>query len=197
MGEETEQLQGHKNAPWENSVRTGAPENWREYFTLRNITTASLRKDLASWRRQKLSSTDNSPLVVWSTVKRILNWVGGGPPSQLFYQGKIMNKPAAVTLSINSFFIKKVKDIISGIPQVDTDPLTKMQERMAARSCSLTFLPVTEDKVRQTIQNIKPTTTTGVHFIENRTIKLVADVITPALTHIINLFISTATFPTM
>ena len=64
---------------------------------------------------------------VWSAVKRILNWEGGGPPSQLFYQGKMMNKPAAVASAINSFFIKKVKDIISGIPRVDTDPLTKLR----------------------------------------------------------------------
>ena len=139
MGEETKQLQGRRNAAQENAVQTGAPEDWREYRALRNRTTASLRRGMASWRRQKLSSADNSPSAVWSAVKMILNWEGGAPPSQLFYQGKMMNKPAAVASAINSFFIKKVKDIISGIPRVDTDPLTKLRERMAARRCSLTL----------------------------------------------------------
>ena len=56
---------------------------------------------------------------------------------------------------------------------------------------------MTEDKVMQTIQKTKPTTATEVDYIDNCTNKLVADVITPALTHIINLSISTTTFPTI
>ena len=39
-----------------------------------------------------------------------------------------MSKPVAVACPINSFFIKNLKDIISGIPQVDTDPLAKLRE---------------------------------------------------------------------
>ena len=78
-----------------------------------------------------------------------------------------------------------VKNIISSLPQVHTDPLTNLRERMAARRCSLTLLPVTKDKVMQTIQKIKPTTATEIDFIDNHTIQLVADLITPALTHII------------
>ena len=197
MGEETKQLLSRRNSAQERAVHTGVPEDWRDYSALRNLTTASLRRDLASWRRRKLNSAENSPSAVWSAVKRILNWEGGGPPTQLLYQGKMLNKPAAVASAIDGFFIKKVKDIISGIPRVDTDPLAKLRERMAARRCSLNLRLVTEGEVLKVIQKIKPTTTTGVDFIDNQTIKLVADIVTPALTHIANLSISTATFPTI
>ena len=95
------------------------------------------------------------------------------------------------------FFIKKVKDIIKNIPQVDADPLAKLRERMAGRTCSLTFQPVTEEEVANVIKAIRPTTATGVDFIDNCTIKLVATEITPALTKIINLSILTSTFPTI
>jgi hypothetical protein len=197
MGEETKQLQGRRNAAQEKAVRTGAPEDWRDYRSLRNQTTSSLRRDLVSWRSSKLSSVENSPAAVWGAVKRILNWEGGGPPSQLFYQGRMLTKPAAVASAINSFFITKVKGIISGIPQVDCDPLAKLRERMAARRCSLTLRPVTEAEVLQTIQKTKPSTATGIDYIDNRSIKLVADLVAPAVTHIVNLSIATATFPTI
>ena len=108
-----------------------------------------------------------------------------------------MSKPAAVACAINSFFIKKLKDIISGIPRVDTDPLAKLREWKSARRCSLSLRLVTEDEVMKVIKKIKPTTATGVDYINNCTIKLVADIITPALNHIVNLSISTATFPTI
>ena len=97
----------------------------------------------------------NSPSYVWSEVKRILNWEGGGPPNQLFYEGRMLTKPAAVASAINNFFIKKVKNIIDGIPHVDMDPLAKLRERMAARQCSLTLRPVTEAEVLQQIKGIK------------------------------------------
>ena len=134
---------------------------------------------------------------MWSEVKRILNWEGGGPPNQLFYEGRMLTKPAAVASAINNFFIKKVKNIIGGIPHVDMDPLAKLQERMAARQCRLTLRPVTEAEVLQQIKGIKSTPATGVDFIDNCSLKLVAEEITPALAHIINLSIATSTFPTI
>ena len=49
----------------------------------------------------------------------------------------------------------------------------------------------------KTIKSIRPTTASGVDFIDNRTLKLVAEEITPALIHIINLSISTNSFPSV
>ena len=45
----------------------------------------------------------------------------------MFYEGRMLNKPAAVAGAINGFFIKKVKDIIKNIPQVQADPLAKLR----------------------------------------------------------------------
>ena len=53
-----------------------------------------------------------------------------------------------------------------------------------------------EEQVLMAIQIIKGTTATGVDYIDNSTLQLVAVEITPALTHIINLS-STSTFPTI
>ena len=148
-----------------------------------------------TYRKESLCSKDSSPMDIWRKVKRILNWDRGGPPSQLFHEGRMLMKPAAVAGAINSFFVKKIKDIFRNIPQVNIDPLSKLRERMTDRQCSLTFQPMTEEAVLRTIGKIKPTPATGVDYIDNRTIKLVAREITPALTHIINLSIATSTFP--
>ena len=52
---------------------------------------------------------------------------------------------------------------------------------------------MTEEEVLKTILSLRSTTASGV--IDNCTLKLVAREITAALTHIINLSISTSTFP--
>ena len=77
------------------------------------------------------------------------------------------------------------------------DPLKKLRERMSARECSMSFQLVTEELVLKTIKSIRPTTASGVDFIDNCTLKLVAEEITPAVTHIINLSISTNSFPSV
>ena len=77
------------------------------------------------------------------------------------------------------------------------DPLAKLRERMRNWQCSLSFQEITEEQVFRTIQSIKPTTATEVDYIDNRTIKLIATDITPALTHITNLSITTNTFPAL
>ena len=46
------------------------------------------------------------------------------------------------------------------------------------------------------IQSLKNFSATGVDYIDTRTLKLVAEMITPALTHIINISIETSVFPT-
>jgi hypothetical protein len=109
----------------------------------------------------------------------------------------MLSKSVAVASDINNYFIKKVKDIISGIPRVNMDPLTKLREQMVARRCTFTLWPVTEEVVKQFIKQTKPTTATGVDYIDNRTLKLVTNEITPALTHIINLNIYTVIFPSI
>ena len=126
MGENTKTLQARRNAAQEKAVLSENTEDWRQYRSLRNQTTASLRKDLVIYRKDKLCSNENSPADIWKTVKQILNWEGGGPPSQLFHDGRMINKPAAVAGAINSFFIKKIKTIIANIPPVAMDPLAKL-----------------------------------------------------------------------
>ena len=139
MGENTKLLQAHRNKAQEKAVVSGYPEDWRWYRALRNQTTASLRRDMVAYSKQKLSAVQNSPAEVWRSVKQILNWELGGPPTQLFYEGRMLNKPAAVAGAMNSFFVKKIKNIIREIPKVNMDPLKKLRERMSAKECSMSF----------------------------------------------------------
>ena len=71
---------------------------------------------------------------------------------------------------MDSFFLDKIKSLRRNIPLPTGDPASKLKD-------------------------LKNSPSTGVDYIDTKTIKLVADIITPALTHIINLSIQTSTFP--
>ena len=58
------------------------------------------------------------------------------------------------------------------------------------------FGPITKAEVLQQIKGIMSTPATGVDFIDNCSLKLVVEEITPSLANIITLSITTSTIPT-
>ena len=54
MTVETKVLQSRRNTALEQAVRSGEQEDWRNSRTLRNQTTASLRRDLVNYSREQL-----------------------------------------------------------------------------------------------------------------------------------------------
>ena len=73
----------------------------------------------------------------------------------------------------------------------------KLKEAMRGRECSFKIKPVKEHQVIKIIKGLKNSSATGVDYIDTRTIKLIAEIIAPVLTFIINLSIQSSTFPTI
>jgi hypothetical protein len=195
VGEGTKDLQKQRDAAQEKAALTDDPEDWRQFRSLRNQATAGSRADKKEWEKQKLDHRDSSSTDVWKTVKGWLGWGGGGPPTQLFSQDRIVSSPAGLSTTINKFFIEKIKRLRENIPAAMSDPLSKLREAMQNRQCSFHLQPVSESEVLKLIKGLKNSSATGVDYIDTRTVKLAADLIAPALTHIINLSIQTSTFP--
>ena len=96
---------------------------------------------------------------------------------------------------MNKFFLDKIKRLRESIPFTNSDPVTKLKEAMQGRQCSFSIEPVSVVDVIKIIKGLKNSSATGVDYIDTRTVKLAAELIAPALAHVINLSISTATFP--
>ena len=130
-------------------------------------------------------------------MKGWLGWSSGGPPSQLFLEGKTVTKPMGLASGMNKFFIKKIKDLRQKIPAVNLDPLKYLKEAMKNRTCRFRLRHLTLEEVVKRIKGLKNSGATGVDYIDTRTIKLAADTLAPIIQHIINLSISTSTFPAL
>ena len=76
-----------------------------------------------------------------------------------------------------------------------SDPLNKLRSLMTNRSCSFTLHAVHPDEVAKLISDLKNTNSVGLDLIDTKIIKLIQAEIVPALTHVVNLSISTQEFP--
>ena len=106
-----------------------------------------------------------------------------------------MTSPAGLASTMNNYFLDKIKTLRNNIPLPTADPLKKFKEAMSGRECRFKIDQVEEDQVLKIIISLKNSSATGVDNIDTKTIKLIAELITPVLTHIINLSILSSTFP--
>ena len=188
-------MQKERNLAQEKAAQSDDPEDWRHFRSLRNQATAKVREDKKKWEEERFSSGDNSSTDTWRAVKGWLGWNSGGPPTQLFSEGRLTTKPAGLATTMNKFFINKIKDLRQKIPAVNIDPLKYLKEAMRGRRSRLSIKELTVEEVLKLIKSLKNSSATGVDFIDTKTIKLGGEVLAPAIQHIINLSISSSTFP--
>ena len=132
---------------------------------------------------------------MWRAAKEIVGWNRTGPPTQLYIEGQHISSPKAIAALMNKFYIDKQKKIVASIPRSGTDPLDKLRAKMEGKEGVFKFREVTEKEVLQLINSIKNSTSSGVDWIDNKCLKLVASVISPAITRIINLSVRNSVYP--
>ena len=96
---------------------------------------------------------------------------------------------------MNTFFVEKVRKLRDNLPPCISDPLAHLKMVMATRTCTFTLKPVYPDTVVNIVKNLRNSKSTGLDNIDVWTLKMIVEEIAPALTHVINLSISSMTFP--
>ena len=170
-------------------------ENKRNYRNLRNNVTSMLRSDKRSWEQSQLDHAINKDRNIWKNVKGILQWRNGGPPNQIFSEGKLERSPKKIAAEMNNFFIGKVKMLQRKLPEPVGDPLQCLRNLMAGSTAQFQLNPVFPDEVLKVVKGLKSTKSTGLDNIDVQIVKMILIYILPALTHVINLSLSAAKFP--
>jgi hypothetical protein len=179
-----------------NAAETGDKDDWKKFKHIRNQINNRLKYEESNWQKMKIDSCGTDSSKVWQSVKGILNWNSSGSPSQLFYNGSLVSKPQDVADAQNQFFLDKITMIKENLPAPTSDPLAVLKSLMVGRSCSFSFSAVYPDEVEKIISGLKNSKSYGFDQIDTYIIKLIKPSITPALTHIVNLSLTTQKFPT-
>ena len=170
-------------------------DKWRCFRNIRNRVTKCIRHDRKLWEVMQLDHLSNSVTDLWRNVKGWMGWKNSGPPTQLFHGGKIINSPDDLASTMNDFFINKVKKHRQNLPPSRNDPLENLKRVMSARTCTFSIKSAHPDDVLEIVKNLKNSKSTGLDNLDVRTLKLIIEDILPALTHIINLSLTTLVFP--
>ena len=197
ISKETKELMKARDKLQQVASETKSKEEWKNYKQLRNKVNNKLKYEEYKGKKQALDECGENSAKTWKKVKSILNWTSSGSPNQLFHKGLIRTKSSDIADSQNEYFVEKVQQIRENIPPPLSDPLSKLKILMSRRTCSFSLAPVHPDQVEKIISSLNNSTSFcfGLDQIDTDIIKLVKVEILPAVTHIINLSISSKTFP--
>ena len=191
----TKTLMQQRDSAQKKANETNLDDDWRAYKGLRNRINNILKTEKKTWQSEKLKEAAGDVSKTWNSVKSWLGWSTGGPPTQLFENGLLLNKPSCLARCMNEFFINKVLNLRANLPPSNMNPLELLRNLMKNRKCSFYLKPVDPDEIEKIISGLKSTKSCGLDNIDSFVIKLAKNELVPAITHIVNLSISQETFP--
>ena len=195
LSEETVKLMKVRDELHKLASETRDRDDWTRFKQMRNRINNRLKYEESYWQKLRLDECGSNSAKVWKNVKGILNWQSSGSPSKLFYKGSLRTKAQDIADSQNEYFIEKVSQIRANLPEPVADPLSKLKSLMSDRQCSFMLQIVHPDQVDKIISNLSNSSAFGLDHIDTSIIKLVKAEILPAVTHIINLSITSKRFP--
>ena len=106
LSDTTKEAMQQRNLAQQHAHVTKDPERIRAFKNIRNTVTKLIRNDKKSWERSKLDNLTNLSSNLWRNLKDLMSWKTGGPPTQLFHEGRVLSSPKQLATIINIFFRK-------------------------------------------------------------------------------------------
>ena len=120
---------------------------------------------------EKSNKLPGSSSEQWHYVMGWLGWKNCGSPSQLFYGGRLINKPIEIANIQNEYFVKKVNLIQQNLPSSSSDPLAILKGLMQYRSSIFHIKSVHPDLIEQVVKGLKNSKSAGLDNIDTQILK--------------------------
>ncbi|KAL4703558.1 hypothetical protein ACJJTC_000195 [Scirpophaga incertulas] len=158
------------------------------YKRYRNFCNNLLKNLKREYERVEFEKAKNNPKKTWEIIRKVTQTEKSHTaPLELL---KIFEDPNESVSSVNTFFANVGKNFASKIPDRLTTPLPQ-----CASSNSMVQLNVVASEIENIIMNLRDDCAVGWDGISTQILKMSCTVLSPILTHICNLAISTGVFP--
>lgn len=117
-------------------------------------------------------------------------------PAYLEKEGLFLSKPEDIAHHMQNYFIERVDNLINKMPKIDNGSSYKFIKHriMRDKNCTFKFDNISVSYVEKLISACK-SKPAGVDGLESKLLKMVSEVIAPAIYHIINLSFNECVYP--
>ena len=144
-----------QNSAQKKAELSKSKDDWKSYKKLIKQVNGRIKVEKHKWQQYELSECSSDPSSTWKKIKGWLGWTSRGPPTQLFDGTKMCNKPSDLSSTMNKYFVNKVKQIRSELPNSNEDPLKLVRRLMGDKNCKLKLEAVHPDTILKIITSLK------------------------------------------
>ena len=181
---------------------TDLDSDWQDYRRKRNNCTARQKTDKTKHLKdlyKRIEEVKDSKSF-FKTTRELLDTLPAGPPSSFHLDGRVIYKQKEMADMQAKFYADKVSKIKNELPRVNEDPLRVLRKafsRWKPTGVKHTFSlkSITDRETAAMISKLSNSHAFGRDRLDAAIIKIAAPVITPVITHVIDLSLGTANFP--
>ena len=184
---------------------TNNDDDKKLYKTLRNRVTNEVKNDRKKLFKKQYEECEvkNDISRLYKVAKTQAGWTNKGPPASLVINGKHITSPSELAQQQMELYYNKNQQLLQRVQaDAEIDPLENLKSALdnwKSKGNSLpklSFKEVSPTTVAKYIGKLKDSNSWGLDKIECKVIKLAATNLLYPITHLVNLSISTSTFPT-
>ena len=152
------------------------------------------------WRSKESNKMSETGEKTWENVKKWIGWRSISQPIMLkdpFQNNCVTVGAANLCRIMNNFYLEKVRSIKADMPSVEGDPCADLKKMLEGNKSCMTFEPVSLDLVLKISKKMKKTKSMSEDDIPADLFLLALPYMLPAITHIYNLSLMQAKFPSM
>ena len=188
---------------YKKAKRTQDEDDWNIAKHLRNTTNANIRQSKADFILGELEANKKDPKKFWRTIKRVFPSKDKSTKKNIFLKNNQNKKVPTQQVPdfINNFFINIGQVINEGNNTQTQSTGTRIPHNspthmnVVEAEEPFEIGETTEIEVYREIMNINVNKSSGIAAANSRVLKLAFKALTPVLTYIFNMSITTATFP--
>ena len=169
-------------------------EAWLEFRKLRNRINNAKKSDEAKFKKNKVEENLGNIAGMWGTVKGFMNWKSKSTPSKISKNHILYKKAKDVAGIVNEFFVDKIKKLKNKFVDVPAN-YEHCHKAMEEKNSKLSMKYVTRRKVLKILKNLKSSKSVGIDELDSYSLKVAAEIIAPAVHHIVTLSIMQRKFP--
>ncbi|KAI8490702.1 hypothetical protein Bbelb_314950 [Branchiostoma belcheri] len=188
-------LIGLRDHMYRQAKRSGNSEDFTSYKTMKNRVNYLCRiakKDNAA--QSIIQGAEEGQTGIWKAIRKLLPSKSPNTITCLEYDGQSTSDKQGMTGILNTFFHKVIEDLYESL-SVTLSPFSPVQFVEKATS-TFAFSPITVEFVTEQLSQVKLKKATGLDNIDNRLLKVGAQILAPSLTKLFNKSLDTGEFPT-
>ena len=198
LSNETKEILKERNILQKEASISGDAILLQEFKIKAREAKKAVMKDKRLGQQISLSKSVSSKQA-WKSARSILGMNSTLAPTAIKdLDGNLTTNPAKLSVLFNEFFTEKTKKLrakTKAAPKID--PVDRVQKWIDSKEVSppvFSLKPITRQKLRQLIKQMKGGRSTGVDFIDSYSLKLAAPLLKDSLLHLINLSIQSSKF---